>query len=79
MNNNYKFFENIDCEYYPCHKEIDNINCLFCYCPLYHILKCGGNYTITDKATKDCKNCNKVHNENSHDFVINKLINIQFV
>ena len=33
----YAFFQNRDCEYFPCHKVKDeeNFNCLFCYCPLY--------------------------------------------
>lgn len=35
--NSYKFFENKECEYYPCHKDMESINCLFCYCPLYHL------------------------------------------
>ena len=33
---NYKFFQHKACEFFPCHetKDIDNFNCLFCYCPL---------------------------------------------
>ena len=31
-------FENRECKYYPCH-ETDNINCLFCYCPLFPTAK----------------------------------------
>lgn len=33
----YKFYQNKECEYFPCHKGTDseNFNCLFCYCPLY--------------------------------------------
>ncbi len=39
MNNNYKFFRNKDCEYFPCHKvkNDEKFNCLFCYCPLYFL------------------------------------------
>ena len=33
----YKFFQNRDCEYFPCHAGADpeTFSCLFCYCPLY--------------------------------------------
>ena len=33
----YSFFQNRECEYFPCHKGADpeTFNCLFCYCPLY--------------------------------------------
>lgn len=51
MNQNYKFFNHKDCEYFPCHKtnDPDNFNCLFCYCPLYALKdKCGGNFRYTD-------------------------------
>ena len=32
----YAFFQNRDCEYFPCHatKHPEDFNCLFCYCPL---------------------------------------------
>ena len=31
----YAFFQNRDCEYFPCHatKHPEDFNCLFCYCP----------------------------------------------
>ncbi len=32
----YKFFENKDCEFYPCHK-VSEQNCLFCFCQLYNL------------------------------------------
>ena len=33
----YAFFQNTDCEYFPCHKTAhpERFNCLFCYCPLH--------------------------------------------
>ena len=33
----YDFFQNSECEYFPCHKGADpkTFSCLFCYCPLY--------------------------------------------
>ena len=34
---NYDFFQNKECEYFPCHAGADkeSFSCLFCYCPLY--------------------------------------------
>ena len=43
MSDHYKFFSHKQCEYYPCHP-LDEINCLFCYCPLYILKDCKGNY-----------------------------------
>ena len=61
---NYKFFQNKKCEYFPCHKikNIEDFNCLFCYCPLYSLKdKCGGNFEYLDSGIKDCTNCNLPH------------------
>lgn len=57
---NYAFFQNRECEYFPCHKtnDPDNFNCLFCYCPLYALGKrCGGNFRYTEDGIKDCGGC----------------------
>lgn len=57
---NYKFCQNKNCEFFPCHKfeKVENFNCLFCYCPLYMMGKdCGGNYSYTAGGIKDCSNC----------------------
>ncbi len=31
----YTWFQNRECEYFPCHKGVreEEFNCLFCYCP----------------------------------------------
>ncbi len=67
----YKHFSNTECEYYPCHK-IENQNCLFCYCPLYFFDDCGGNFTYTN-GYKDCSYCIKNHDENSFEYVLDRL------
>lgn len=54
--NNCGFFENRDCQYYPCHN-LDEINCLFCYCPLYSLEDCPGEYRWVDKGDKKIKTC----------------------
>ncbi len=62
---NYKFFQNRSCEYFPCHKEkIDekSFNCLFCYCPLYALKEeCGGNFMYIEGGIKDCSLCKIPH------------------
>ena len=45
MSDHYKFFSHKQCEYYPCH-QLDEINCLFCYCPLYILKDCKGHYKM---------------------------------
>ncbi|MGN0290414.1 MAG: cysteine-rich small domain-containing protein [Lachnospiraceae bacterium] len=57
MNNSYRFFENRDCEYFPCHKGLEEFNCLFCYCPMYAKEKCPGNPAYFEKNGKRIKNC----------------------
>ena len=57
MENSYKFFENKECQYYPCHKGIEEINCLFCYCPMYFLDKCPGNPKYIERNGKMIKNC----------------------
>ena len=60
MSDHYSFFQNRECEYFPCHKTDDpeNFNCLFCYCPLYALgRRCGGNCRYNDRGNKDCSQC----------------------
>ena len=40
----YTWFQNRECEYFPCHKGVreEEFNCLFCYCPLYRQLRAAG-------------------------------------
>ena len=76
MSENYKFNQHLSCEFFPCHKGIqeERFNCLFCYCPLY-LLKddCGGNFKYTDNGIKDCSGCLLPHGENSYDKVMSKM------
>ena len=56
----YSFFQNAECEYFPCHRIADpsRFNCLFCYCPLYMLGPgCGGNFTYNEKGIKVCTDC----------------------
>jgi len=78
MKNNYSYFVNKDCMFYPCHKIENNekINCMFCFCPLYNQEDCGGNYTILPNGIKDCSNCLMPHRENSYQYIISKVIKL---
>ena len=72
----YKYFENKECEYFPCHKGAnpDNFNCLFCYCPLYALgEECGGNTTYLENGVKDCSNCTFPHNKDNYNKIMEKL------
>ena len=76
MKNNYRFFQNRDCEFFPCHKieNEDSFNCLFCYCPLYLKENCLGSpdYILNGKGQKirDCSKCTIVHRPEMYDAVI---------
>lgn len=69
---NFKFFSNKECEFFPCHKvkEPDQFNCLFCYCPLYALGDaCGGNFVYTERGIKDCTNCMIPHQPGGYEYV----------
>ena len=71
----YSFFQNCECEYFPCHKGADpeTFNCLFCYCPLYALgRKCGGNFRYNEKGFKDCTNCSFPHRKDNYEKVIGR-------
>lgn len=69
----YKFFQNKECEWFPCHSthNIENFNCLFCFCPLY-LTNCSGKYQILDNGIKDCSECLIPHYNYEH--IINEII-----
>ena len=76
MENSYKFFINKNCKYYPCHKGIDEINCLFCYCPLYFMDSCPGTPEYIErkgKKIRDCSGCIFPHKAENYGKVIAAL------
>ena len=80
MGNNSRFFQNLECEYFPCHQGIrkEEFNCLFCYCPLYMLGKqCGGNCTYTEKGVKSCRDCTFPHQKGNYEQVIARLDEIR--
>ncbi len=75
MAENYKFVQNLKCEYFPCHRveNEETFNCLFCFCPLYMLKsECGGNYKYTSNV-KDCSDCMIPHSEKAYDYVMSKM------
>ena len=70
MSEHYKFFQNRECEYFPCHKTNDpeHFNCLFCFCPLYALgERCGGGPQYTESGIKDCSACLFPHRPENYD------------
>ena len=58
------FFANTACRYYPCHEGIEEVNCLFCFCPLYTLARCPGTpaYIEADgRRIKSCSSCTFPH------------------
>lgn len=69
----YKFFQNRQCEYFPCHSGVDpeQFNCLFCYCPLYALgHQCGGNFHYSETGEKDCSACLRPHRPESYENIL---------
>jgi len=76
MENSSRFFANRECEYYPCHSCDEELNCLFCYCPLYPMDNCPGNYRMVEKdgkMIKSCIDCIFPHKADNYDKVMQVL------
>ena len=76
MEQSYRFFENKECKYFPCHKGLEEFNCLFCYCPMYPIKDCPGTPQIVEKKgkiIKVCTNCTFPHQPENYDRIIEIL------
>ena len=76
MKKSYAYFENRECEYYPCHKGVEGINCLFCYCPLYSRIHCPGNYRyieVNGKKIKECTDCTFPHKSENYEVIMKFL------
>lgn len=67
-----EFFANKTCGYYPCH-ELGDINCLFCFCPLYGESDCKGYYIVMESGKKDCSQCLFPHHYNNYEHVVERL------
>ncbi len=75
----YAFFQNRECEFFPCHPtdKPERFNCLFCYCPLYALGdKCGGNFQYLDNGCKDCSGCKLPHVPENYGYIMEKFSDI---
>ena len=73
MAEHYRFFQNRECEYFPCHQGIreEDFSCLFCYCPLYALGEaCGGAFTYTEAGVKSCLLCAFPHRRENYEAVL---------
>jgi Zn-finger protein len=71
----YKFFQNKKCTYFSCHG-IDTINCVFCFCPLYHLdcTQYGGTPRyLQGSHKKDCSACILPHKPENYNMLIELL------
>lgn len=82
MNNSHRFFENKDCQYFPCHQGLTDFNCLFCFCPLYRLEHCLGKPHYIEKKDsdgnvikriKDCSGCTFPHVPEHYDAIMQIL------
>lgn len=64
---------NKKCDYYPCHKNLED--CSLCYCLVYpcKIKETGGKW-IKNKKIWDCSNCVIIHRKSFIDFVKKVLL-----
>jgi Zn-finger protein len=77
IKNSYRYFLNYSCEYFPCHEaDIEEFNCLFCYCPMYG-LNCLGSpkyIRLPDgRIIKDCSGCDFPHRPENYDTIVEYL------
>lgn len=74
MKNNYKFFQNKTCRFYPCHSNISKPNCIFCFCPLFNTEECIVIKILKGKNKKSvCESCSFPHIAHNYDIIIRKL------
>ena len=67
------FFSHKECEAYPCHG-LEEINCLFCYCPLYE-MDCPGTPKLLKNGKRDCSECDYPHKKENAEEIVEILKN----
>ncbi len=73
--NSHRFFANTECRYYPCHTGLEELNCLFCYCPLYRNPECPGNPVFSEDGSgrKSCVNCTFPHDPDHYERILEEI------
>jgi|WetSurSiteA1Bulk_404760.scaffolds.fasta_scaffold106620_1 Zn-finger protein len=79
----HRFYQNKNCEFYPCHKGVDDkeFSCLHCYCPLMCQDDCIGIQSgygkliegTNGKLIKDCSGCTIPHEKKNYDLMMNEI------
>ena len=72
----YSYFQNRECEFFPCHEGIEEaeFNCLFCYCPLYALGEdCGGDFVYKESGAKSCVHCAFPHRRGNYDEILRRF------
>lgn len=72
----YTFFQNRECEFFPCHSGVpeEDFNCLFCYCPLYTLgEKCRGAFVYLENGVKSCERCAFPHWRENYRAVLSRF------
>jgi len=74
MENTYRFFRNDGCKFFPCHQGVapEDFNCLLCFCPLYFLPECGGDFMLR-QGIKDCSDCTRPHRPGGYDEILARL------
>jgi len=78
-NKHFAYFQNRECEYFPCHNGAnpENFNCLFCYCPLYALGdQCGGAFVYLEDGTKSCEKCQIPHKRENYGRIVDRYADI---
>lgn len=73
------FFQNKQCDYFPCHlcTDVENFSCMFCYCPLYVLgERCGGNCQFTEQGIKDCSHCLYPHDRKNYAAICRRVMEV---
>jgi precorrin-2/cobalt-factor-2 C20-methyltransferase len=70
---NSAFFCNEECEYYPCHRDLKEINCLFCYCPLFW--DCPFQNGGAKSKGLECPDCTYAHKRENYAHVMQLIRN----
>ena len=71
----YSYFQNKECEYFPCHEGADpeNFSCIFCYCPLYALGdRCGGAFRYSENGYKACSLCQIPHKRENYGRILER-------
>lgn len=71
--NSYKFFANRSCKFFPCHKGLYDLNCIWCYCPIFQYRETNAICQVCGP----CEQCTFPHRPKNYDKMIKMLKHYQ--